>query len=144
MSTFTKRFCCFVMIVGSRYATAAISSHMYPPPPAAFDVYFVTYCAVGEFDAAIFFLRSAPNVVFTEMSTGVIVIFFHGALIAIRVASGSHHQLNSRRPLMRWLPPLSTLKPAPMRTSSFASRAIVGSSRSASATVVNGPPTQTV
>src|SRR5436309_15564516 len=100
MSTFTKRFCCFVMMLGSMNATAAISSHMYPPPPPALDVYLVTYCAARELDAAIFRLRSAPKVVLTEMSTGVIVMFFHGALIAIRVASGSHHQLNSRRPLI--------------------------------------------
>ena len=66
---------------------------------------------------------SGESVVLTEMSTGVMVIFFHGALITMRMASGSHHQLNSRRPLIRWLPPLSTLKPAPMTTSSFASAA---------------------
>ena len=104
----------------------------------------VMNCAACEFDVASRRFRSSLSDVFTEMSTGVIVIFFHGALMAMRVASGSHHQLNSRRPLMRWLPPWPTLKPAPISTSSLASVAISGSRPSASATVVNGPPTHSV
>src|SRR3954447_6782347 len=107
-------------------------------------MYFVTYCAARDDEAAICCLLASPSDVLTEISTGVIVIFFQPALITMRVASGSHHQLNSRRPLMRWLPPRSTLKPPPMTTSSFASSERRGSGRSANATVVNGPPTHSV
>ena len=66
---------------------------------------FVMNCAASDFDVARRRFMSSLSVVFTEMSTGVIVIFFQGALMPMRVASGSHHQLNSRRPLIRWLPP---------------------------------------
>src|SRR5450759_3531068 len=85
---------CSVMIEGSITAPAAISSHMYPPPPAPAREYFVKYCAVGESDLAISAFMSSERLVLTEMSTGVMVIFFHGALITMRTASGSHHQLN--------------------------------------------------
>ena len=52
--------------------------------------------------------------VFTEISMGVMVIFFQGARNTMRAASGSNHQLNSRRASMApgSMAPLSAYKSA--------------------------------
>ena len=73
--------------------------------------------------------------VFTEMSIGVIVIFFQGARSTMWAASGSNHQLNSRRASIApvSMAPLSAYSPPPMRTNSFASVATDGSSLRAKA-----------
>src|SRR5579864_8259406 len=68
------------------------------------------------------------------------VMLFHGARMTMRTASGSNHQLNSRRPSTPVIPPLSAYMPLPISTKDFASVATCGSRRNASAMLVSGPP----
>src|SRR5438132_4955023 len=87
---------------------------------------------IGFRDVA--FISSVKRV-FTEMSMGVIVTFFQGARSTIRAASGSNHQLNSRRASMApgSIAPLFAYNPPPIMTNSFAKVATSGSSFSARA-----------
>src|SRR5258706_8599469 len=55
------------------------------------------YRAAGELPALILSISSFVILVFTEISTGVQTIFFHGARNTMRAASGSNQRLNSWR-----------------------------------------------
>src|SRR5436309_3608422 len=107
---------------GSTIAAAESSSHI-----KLSTEYSVRYRATGVSALAMAALISGPSLVLTEISMGVMAIFFHGARITMRTASGSNHQLNSRRPSTPLIPPLSAYMPLPIRTSSFASVATCGS-----------------
>src|SRR3981189_3997066 len=87
-------YSCFwpVVMEGSISTAPAISSHMYPG-----NEYLSTYCVIGVAALAMVAFISVVKRVLTEISIGVIVIFFHGARRTIWAASGSNHQLNSRR-----------------------------------------------
>src|SRR5437762_13465346 len=113
---------------GSTIAAAESSSHI-----KLSTEYSVRYRATGVLALAMAALISGPSLVLTEISMGVMAIFFHGARTTMRTASGSNHQLNSRRPSTPLIPPLSAYMPLPIRTSSFASVATCGSRRSANA-----------
>ena len=93
------------------------------------------YCATPFGDSPMRATSSSLWRVLTEMSTGVMVTFFQGALRTMLAASGSHHQLNSRR-----YSAVST--PPPISTSSLAFSGSFGSSINASAILVSGPPPQ--
>src|SRR5437899_10559792 len=123
---------------GSTIAAAESSSHI-----KLSTEYSVRYRATGVSALAMAALMSGPSLVLTEISMGVMAIFFHGARITMRTASGSNHQLNSRRPSTPLIPPLSAYMPLPIRTSSFASVATCGSRRSANAMFVSEHPAYT-
>src|SRR5579872_2208275 len=100
MSTYN----CFspVMMDGSASAAADSSSHM-----KLGTEYFAKYLATGVSALAMAACICAVMCVLIETSMGVMVIFFHGARMAMRTASGSNHQLNSRRPSTVPIPPVS-------------------------------------
>src|SRR5580765_1596796 len=127
------------MIDGSIRAAPAISSHIYPGRE-----YLSRYCVTGVFALEMTAFISEVKRVLTEISIGVMVTFFQGARNTMRVASGSNHQLNSRRASMApgSIAPLSAYNPPPIMTNSLASVATWGSSFNAKAKLVNGPPAQ--
>src|SRR3954452_6837691 len=106
------------MIEGSINAAPAISSHMYPGRE-----YLSRYCVIGVLALAMAAFISVVKRVLTDMSIGVMVTLFQGARRTIRVASGSNHQLNSRRASMApgSIAPLLAYMPPPIMTNSLAS-----------------------
>src|ERR1700737_3064198 len=98
---------------GSIRAAPAISSHMYPGKE-----YLSRYCVMGVAALAIVDFISVVKRVLTEISIGVMVIFFQGARRTMRAASGSNHQLNSRRASIApaSIAPFSAYNPPPTRT----------------------------
>src|SRR5580692_1254991 len=97
------------------------------------------YCADGDVLALILSISSLVILVFTEISTVVQTIFFHGARNTMWAASGSNHRLNSRRGVF-WNSGSSVcgLRLPPMNTNSFARLGNSGSMEMASARFVIG------
>src|ERR1700730_4633612 len=123
------------MMLGSSHAAAASSSQRYSS-----SEYLPIYCADGVPALAICSIKAFVNLVFTEISTVVIVIFFHGARRTMWTASGSHQKLNSRRfAVFHEMQTSGAILP-PMITNSCASSAALGSRLRTWARLVNGPP----
>src|SRR5271166_1500744 len=123
------------MMLGSSHAAAASSSQR-----NSSSANLAMYWAAGVFDLAISSIMDWVNLVLTEMSTVVMVIFFQGARRVMWTASGSNQKLNSRRLVVFHEAGASGAMLPPMMTRSLASSGACGSRLMTCARLVSGPP----